>query len=268
MIEPWLTDQWYVNAEELAKRADGSGSQSGEIEIVPKTWEKTFFNWMENIQPWCVSRQLWWGHRIPAWYGPTLDENGQPREYMAGVEGDDAPEAFVAESFEDAIQIASRKYACEAEDVIETDNRVTGLEGALDGANWNGRVGLWRDPDVLDTWFSSALWPFATLGWPEEEQPTPDPSRKREGSETCQAEGEASRSAVGQSLLNKHYPNDLLISGFDILFFWDARMAMQGMQADGRGAVEASFTCTGWYAPPDGQKMSKSKGNVVDPLLA
>jgi len=187
VIEPWLTDQWYVNAGELAK-APMEAVRSGAVEIVPKTWEKTFFNWMENIQPWCVSRQLWWGHRIPAWYA----EDGQ---------------VFVAPTEEEA--------------------------QALAGAG----VVLSRDNDVLDTWFSSALWPFATLGWPE----TTD-------------------------LLAKHYPNNLLVSGFDILFFWDARMMMMGQAMTGQNPWKQLYL-HGLVRAPDGQKMSKSKGNVVDPLL-
>ncbi len=188
VIEPWLTDQWYVDAEKLAV-APMEAVRSGAIEIVPKTWEKTFFNWMENIQPWCVSRQLWWGHRIPAWYG----SDGQ---------------CYVAES-EDEAQ-------------------------AKAGAG----VTLSRDEDVLDTWFSSALWPFATLGWPETDAP----------------------------LLKKHYPNDLLISGFDILFFWDARMMMMGQAMTGQNPWKRLYL-HGLVRAADGQKMSKSKGNVVDPLL-
>ncbi len=187
VIEPWLTDQWYVNAEELAK-APLEAVRSGAIEIVPKSWEKTFFNWMENIQPWCVSRQLWWGHRIPAWYG----SDGQ---------------CYVAETEEEAQAKAG-----------------TG-------------VTLERDPDVLDTWFSSALWPFATLGWPDE----------------------------GAPLVQRHYPNDLLISGFDILFFWDARMAMQGIHFMKEVPWKRLYL-HGLVRAADGQKMSKSKGNVVDPL--
>ncbi len=187
VIEPWLTDQWYVDAETLAK-APLAAVRSGEIEIVPKSWEKTFFNWMENIQPWCVSRQLWWGHQIPAWFGPD-------------------GEIFVAMTEEEA-------QAKAGPDAI-----------------------LMRDNDVLDTWFSSALWPFATLGWPDENAP----------------------------LYQKHYPNDLLISGFDILFFWDARMAMQGMHLTGKAPWKRLYL-HGLVRAADGQKMSKSKGNVVDPL--
>ncbi len=187
VIEPWLTDQWYVDAEKLAAKPIEQ-VRSGEIEIVPATWEKTFFNWMENIQPWCISRQLWWGHRIPAWF----DADGN---------------VFVAANEEEA--------------------------QAKAGA---GTV-LTRDSDVLDTWFSSALWPFATLGWPEDDQP----------------------------LLDKHFPNSLLISGFDILFFWDARMMMMGQYNMGR-APWPKLYLHGLVRAADGSKMSKSKGNVVDPL--
>ena len=192
VIEPWLTDQWYVDAETLAQ-PPMPAVRDGRINIVPKTWEKTFFNWMENIQPWCVSRQLWWGHRIPAWYS----EDGR---------------IFVAETEEEA------------------------------QAEAGAGVALTRDEDVLDTWFSSALWPFATLGWPEDTE-----------------------------LLKRHYPNDVLVSGFDILFFWDARMAMQGMEFmrdnNGDGIVPwKTLYLHGLVRAPDGAKMSKSKGNVVDPL--
>ncbi|MFB0872138.1 MULTISPECIES: valine--tRNA ligase [unclassified Sphingobium] len=185
VIEPWLTDQWYVDAAKLAV-APTQAVRNGAIEIVPKTWEKTFFNWMDNIQPWCVSRQLWWGHRIPAWF----DEDGN---------------AYVAETEEEAQAQAGNKK-------------------------------LERDNDVLDTWFSSALWPFGTLGWPEQ-----------------------------SALVERHYPNDLLISGFDILFFWDARMAMMGQEFMGQVPWRKLYL-HGLVRAADGQKMSKSKSNVVDPL--
>lgn len=187
VIEPWLTDQWYVDAETLAK-GPINAVQSGTIRIVPKTWEKTFFNWMENIQPWCVSRQLWWGHRIPAWFA----EDGK---------------IYVAMTEEEA------------------------------QAQAGPGVKLEQDPDVLDTWFSSALWPFATMGWPEDADPT----------------------------LHGRYPNDVLISGFDILFFWDARMMMQGMHFM-REVPFRTLYLHGLVRAADGQKMSKSKGNVVNPL--
>ena len=185
IIEPWLTDQWYVDAATLARPAIDA-VRSGRIRVVPKTWEKTWYNWLENIQPWCVSRQLWWGHRIPAWY-------------------DDAGNVFVAETEEEA-----RREA--------------------------GNIPLRRDPDVLDTWFSSALWPFATLGWPEQ---TED--------------------------LKRHYSNDVLVSGFDIIFFWDARMAMQGLHFM-KEVPWKTLYLHGLVRDSKGQKMSKSKGNTVDPL--
>ncbi len=228
VIEPWLTDQWYVDAEKLAVKPI-EAVRSGEVEIVPKTWEKTFFNWMENIQPWCVSRQLWWGHRIPAWYGP---------------EG----RVIVAENAEAAQSLAGPG------------------------------VTLVQDEDVLDTWFSSALWPFATLGWPDE-NPSPFAG---EGGAPSGAQGEGSATTVaadatnpspnplpqgeGASLFAKHYPNSLLISGFDILFFWDARMLMAGYFNTGQKPWEKLYL-HGLVRAEDGSKMSKSKGNVVDPLV-
>ena len=195
VIEPWLTDQWYVDAETLAKpaiEAARKGKANGGFDIVPKSWEKTYFNWMENIQPWCVSRQLWWGHQIPAWFAAD-----------------------------------GTCYVAETEEAAQ----------ALAGAG----VELTRDPDVLDTWFSSALWPFGTLGWPDD------------------------AGAVSQTMLNRHYPNDVLISGFDILFFWDARMAMQGMHFM-KEVPWKTLYLHGLVRAADGSKMSKSKGNTVDPL--
>ncbi len=239
VIEPWLTDQWYVDAEKLAVKPI-EAVRSGEVEIVPKTWEKTFFNWMENIQPWCVSRQLWWGHRIPAWYGPKIGEDGgldrkmhvtlaantPPGELsISGLSPSDKI-AFVAEKEEDALRQAREYYPDHIRvEVGETDVGTPDL------------VRIHRDEDVLDTWFSSALWPFATLGWPD-----------------------------NTDLLEKHYPNTLLISGFDILFFWDARMLMAGYFNTGQKPWDRLYL-HGLVRAADGSKMSKSKGNVVDPLI-
>ncbi len=189
-IEPWLTDQWYVNAAELAKPAIKAVEDGGTV-FVPKNWEKTYFEWMRNIQPWCISRQLWWGHQIPAWYGPD-------------------GEVFVEETENLALAAAQRHYG--------------------------SRVNLERDPDVLDTWFSSALWPFSTLGWPDS---TPE--------------------------LARYYPTNVVVTGFDIIFFWVARMMMMGLYF----RDDVPFRDVYIHAlvrDEKGQKMSKSKGNVMDPL--
>ncbi|PVE22336.1 valine--tRNA ligase [Microvirga sp. KLBC 81] len=190
VIEPYLTDQWYVNVKPLADRALDA-VRKGQTRFVPENWEKTYFQWLENIEPWCISRQLWWGHQIPAWY-------------------DDQGNVFVAHSEEDA----------------KAEARTT-----------HGKdVALKRDEDVLDTWFSSALWPFSTLGWPDE---TPE--------------------------LNRYYPTNTLVTGFDIIFFWVARMMMMGLHF----MDEVPFDTVYIHAlvrDEKGAKMSKSKGNVIDPL--
>ncbi|MBE5074896.1 valine--tRNA ligase [Erythrobacteraceae bacterium E2-1 Yellow Sea] len=238
VIEPWLTDQWYVNAAELAK-GPIEAVKSGAIEIVPKSWEKTFFNWMENIQPWCVSRQLWWGHRIPAWYGPSKSING----LIYDGRSPDGHQVFVANSEAEAKAQAEQFYGPDFEIYFSESPASNGRDGwpaeaagTIGSTSGKQPIPLLRDGDVLDTWFSSALWPFATLGWPDD-----------------------------TALMQKHYPNDLLISGFDILFFWDARMMMQGMKMTGQIPWPRLYL-HGLVRAADGAKMSKSKGNVVDPL--
>lgn len=190
VIEPFLTDQWWVKADVLAQPALAS-VREGRTKFVPQQYENTYFAWLENIKPWCISRQLWWGHQIPAWYGPDN-------------------EAFVAYNEAEAQEAATKHYGHPVE--------------------------LTRDPDVLDTWFSSALWPFSTLGWPDE-----------------------------TAELKRYYPTDVLVTGFDIIFFWVARMMMMGLEF----LDEEPFHTVYMHAlvrDEKGQKMSKTKGNVIDPL--
>jgi valyl-tRNA synthetase len=209
IIEPYLTDQWYVDAKTMAQPAIAA-VRSGATTFVPKNWEKTYFEWMENIQPWCISRQLWWGHQIPAWYGPD-------------------GKVFVAETEEEAVGNALGYYA--EQEVITPEQ---GREMALDPTKREGFIT--RDEDVLDTWFSSALWPFSTLGWPDDDTD-----------------------------VKRYYPTDVLVTGFDIIFFWVARMMMMGLHF----MKEAPFPVVYIHAlvrDEKGAKMSKSKGNVIDPL--
>jgi valyl-tRNA synthetase len=209
VIEPYLTDQWYVDAKTMAQPAIAA-VRSGATEFVPKNWEKTYFEWMENIQPWCISRQLWWGHQIPAWYGPD-------------------GKVFVAETEEEAVGNALGYYV-EQEVITEEQGR----EMAEDPAKREGFIT--RDEDVLDTWFSSGLWPFSTLGWPDE---TPE--------------------------VKRYYPTNVLVTGWDIIFFWVARMMMMGLHFM-KDAPFSTVYIHRLVRDEKGAKMSKSKGNVIDPL--
>ena len=270
VIEPWLTDQWYVDAKTLAQPAI-EAVKTGVIEIVPKSWEKTYFHWMDNIQPWCVSRQLWWGHRIPAWEGPPVEWLDFSKAVNERGHDPKAPlPMFVAETEDEAIEQARAFYTANGRLEGKALSVIADGEAGLNQDHDQVTVRLRRDPDVLDTWFSSALWPFATLGWPDA-APAPFVPSEVEGRQERVVQGPSTalgtngEGAPGTSLLAKHYPNDLLISGFDILFFWDARMAMMGTHFMGQAPWKRLYL-HGLVRAADGAKMSKSKGNTVDPL--
>jgi len=253
VIEPFLTDQWFVRADVLAEPALAS-VREGRTKFVPKQYENTYFAWMENIKPWTISRQLWWGHQIPAWYGPRL--NTDP-DFNNGAAG---PMVFVAATEAEAVRKAEAYYGARKIEVYSGGLNATDYVKAYNGfdttqrdrmnaTTWqmrkqrdpfaelsDSKVPLHRDEDVLDTWFSSALWPFSTMGWPND---TPE--------------------------LRKYYPTDVLVTGFDIIFFWVARMMMMGLEFTGTEPFHTVYMHA-LVRDEHGQKMSKTKGNVIDPL--
>ncbi len=226
VLEPFMTEQWYLNVAPLAEKAIAA-VEDGRTKIVPQQWEDVYFRWMRNIHPWCISRQLWWGHQIPVWYGPEMAETG--------LVWDTGPK-FVQLTEDAAIDEAEKHYG------MKVRSMKSGLEAAqahldavIEGTPL-GYIPIWRDPDVLDTWFSSALWPFSTLGWPD-----------------------------ATTELKRYYPTSVLVTGFDIIFFWVARMMMMGLHFMDDVPFRTVFIHTR-VLDEKGAKMSKTKGNVVDPL--
>ena len=250
VIEPMLTDQWFVDTARIVQPAIDSvregmarpeGSTAG-TRILPEQDAKVYFNWLENIEPWCISRQLWWGHRIPVWYGPPIsswvqwnDRRHEQRERHVRKGGPfrGTQAEFCASSWEEAKSLAAEYY--ERDEPVEVATWEEAAAVQLDFAE-RGKVPLVRDPDVLDTWFSSALWPMGTLGWPED---TPE--------------------------LRRYFPTDVLVTGFDIIFFWVARMMMMSHEVTGQPPFHTVYVHA-LVRDEAGAKMSKSKGNVVDPL--
>ncbi len=276
VIEPWLTDQWYVDAKTLAGPAI-EAVRCGAIKVVPQSWEKTYFNWMENIQPWCVSRQLWWGHRIPAWYGPDylvkFDDEGEVHYPVRRTKRHHFVEQDRPSAINQAQEFYNEHAARRPDGTLFTVVEVGTWDEVIAGLA-EGRIGILRDNDVLDTWFSSALWPFGTLGWPDQNPPRDGEVARSDGGGAglgsipdfpLHHPADGSPPRTGEDLLSRHYPNDVLISGFDILFFWDARMIMQGLHFMGEAPWKTLYL-HGLVRAADGSKMSKSKGNSVDPL--
>ncbi|SMR82623.1 valyl-tRNA synthetase [Aliiroseovarius halocynthiae] len=243
VIEPMLTDQWFVDAEKIAGPALDA-VRNGDVKILPESGEKTFYHWLENIEPWCISRQLWWGHQVPVWYGPPIMKDHSIEDSTAYFHPDNTlveRKSFCAASEEEAFTQAKAYYAeglgydVDIVDIENYDSQATGGWSRDSDGNIT-EIAIARDPDVLDTWFSSGLWPFGTLGWPQ-----------------------------NTDELNRFFPGDVLITGQDILFFWVARMMMMSQAVCQKNPFHTVYL-HGLVRDEKGKKMAKTTGNVVNPL--